>query len=117
MPASDCNGKQDNLDSQGTELASEWHLKKIDDVFRSSLSSSSSSSMTQPMKHGREDLENAEDVRMDEDNNKKDDVTTYTAKDDSKENEDNDLDDVVGGNIVMQVNLSTLSEDNSRINR
>ena len=115
MPASDCNGEQDNLDSQDTELATEWHLKKIDDVFRSSLSSSSS--ITQPMKHCTEDLENAEDVRMDEDNTKKDDLPTYTAKDDSIENDDNDLDDVVGGNVVMQVNLSSLSQDNSRINR
>lgn len=107
----DHSSKEDNLDLQAPDMGVDKRLDKVDDVFRSSLASSSS--VTPSMKHSREDLENVEDVKMDEDivrnNFRKDDIATCTANDDGKENDENDLDDdVVSGHSVMQVNLLLL---------
>ena len=102
MQASNHESKQSDV----TKCDIGERLEKVDDVFRSPLSSSSS--MTQPMKRSEEDTENLQDVKMNEDN-----VRASFQRDNSNVNDnydsngviESDVEDNAAGLDVMQVTM------------
>ena len=100
MTPTDSNREQDNAHPQALgDIDMVQRLSTIDDVFRSTVSSSSSSSLTQPMKHSAEDYENLQDVKMEQDK------VRDTLQEDDEGDSDKHLDNGGDSRCVMQVNI------------
>ena len=100
MTPTNSNREQDNAHPRAPgDIDMVQRLSTIDDVFRSTVSSSSSSSLTQPMKHSAEDYENLQDVKMEQDK------VRDTLQEDDEGDSDKHLDNGGDSRCVMQVNI------------